>query len=613
MHLPKTASLCAVLALVASAGLSETWYPAGGWKDTDDPVASPRAKKGGVLRFDGSSAPNSFNAYIDTSSYVQMMFSLMYPMLIATDTETLDFVPSLAAKWSVSDDETAFTFVIDERARWSDGVPVTANDVAWTYDLVMDEKSDSGFWKLVLGKFEKAEVLDADSPRPLTVRFVKRRDKDGKVQHDWRDVTHCGMFYILPKHHFEDQEFNKFDFVGAPVCGPYCIARTEEQVQTVYERVKDWWRRDFPSCRYTCNFDRIVMRYYSGKENAFHAFKKGVIDVYPVYSARIMATETSGPKFEHNWILKRRVSNHEPIGFQGFAMNMRRPPFDDVRVRKAMSMLIDRERLNHEMMYDEYFLQRSYFGDLYDSEHEGWETCTNHVHCTNPLYLFDFDKASALLAEAGYRRNEKTGILEKDGVPFRFTFLSRDGHAAYLTRFVDCLKRLGIEMTIDNKDFASWMRDMDEFNFDMTWASYSSSIFRTPEITWSSAEADRKHGNNQVGFKSPEVDRLIEAEKTMKTFAEREAAYREIDRLASEQCPYAFLWNIAAKRLLYWNKFGMPDTVLGRYNNEADVLTYWWYDFDRAEELDEAIEKGKYLPSVPEKVDYDTVMEGRRK
>ena len=80
MHLPKTASLCAVLALVASAGLSETWYPAGDWKDTDDPVASPRAKKGGVLRFDGSSAPNSFNAYIDTSSYVQMMFSLMYPM-----------------------------------------------------------------------------------------------------------------------------------------------------------------------------------------------------------------------------------------------------------------------------------------------------------------------------------------------------------------------------------------------------------------------------------------------------------------------------------------------------------------------------------------------------
>ena len=116
------AALLPVFAGTDAAG-DATWYPAPGWKDSPDPVASPHAKKGGTLRFDGASSPSSFNAYVDSSSYMQMMFSLMYPVLISTDVETLDFVPSLAARWSVSADESVYTFVIDERARWSDGRP----------------------------------------------------------------------------------------------------------------------------------------------------------------------------------------------------------------------------------------------------------------------------------------------------------------------------------------------------------------------------------------------------------------------------------------------------------------------------------------------------------
>ena len=602
-------ALAALAAPRAHADPGDTWYPAPGWRDEPDPVASPLARKGGTLRFDGASSPSSFNAYVDSSAYMQMMFSLMYPVLISTDVETLDFVPSLAARWSVSADESVYTFVIDERARWSDGVPVSAEDVKWTFEQVLDKKSDSGFWKLILGEYARAEIVDADAARPLTVRFVKRRGPDGTFTRDWRDLTHCGMFYILPKHHFEGKEFNKFDLVGAPVCGPYRIASTEEQVETVYERVRDWWKADFPSCRHAFNFDRIVMRYYGSKENAFHAFKKGIVDVYPVYSARIMATETFGPKFEHNWILKRRVQNHEPIGYQGLAMNMLRPPFDDLRVRKAMAKLIDRERLNREMMYDEYFMQNSYYGDLYDDH-----PVTNGVPygtAANAYYNYDVPGAKALLAEAGWAYNERTKRLEKDGRPLTFTFLGRDSNDAYLTGFVSDLRRLGIEMKIECKDFASWMRDMDAGNFDMSWASYLGSLFRDPKVTWHSSQAGVKQSGNRVGFRDPEVDALIEAERTMKTFAEREAVYRKIDHILTEACPHAFLWNISSKRLLYWNKFGMPASVLSRYGNEADVLSYWWYDPDRAAELAEAMEKGTYLPSVPERVDYDAVMKGR--
>ena len=584
--------------LAAAAALAVTWYPAPDWKEGPDPDASPHARKGGIVRFNGSSAPKSHNAYVDNSTYTRMMFALMYEKLISSDPRTLEFEPCLARRWSVSDDGREFTFVLDERAKWSDGRPVSAEDVKWTFDSVVDPKNDTGPWKVILGGYEEPEILDAGSPRPLQIRFRKR----GDTSRNWRDIINCGTFYVMPKHAFEGKDFNKLDLKDAVVGGPYRITRIAEQVETEYGRVEEWWRRDAPSCKNTCNFDRILLRYYTSNENAFDAFKKRVIDVYPVFSARIWARETGGAKFAKNWIVKRRVYNHEPIGFQGFGMNMRRWPFDDLRVRKAMAKLLDREMMNRTMMYNEYFLQNSIFCDLYDEKHP----------CGNELLLIDREGAAKLLAEAGFARNPQTGVLEKDGRPFTFTFLSRGAtEDKFLVHFNAELQALGIKMSIVRKDFANWQRDLDEFDFDMTWNSWSAGTFRNPELMWLSSEADRKTSNNTTGFKSAEVDRLIAEEKLMGTFAEREEAYRKIDALVTAQCPYAFLWNIKAKRILNWNKFGTPDGVFGMRGDEEDVFTYWWYDEDKAKELEKAMSDGTFLPSVPLVVDYDKVAAAR--
>lgn len=575
-----------IAAIVLSA---VTWYPAPDWKDEPDPVASPYAKKGGTIRFFGAQAPKSLNGYVDNNHYTSMTFGLMYETLLATDVDTLDFVPSLAKCWSISDDGAEFTFILDERARWSDGEPVTAEDVKWTFDTVMDAKNDTGPWKMSLGGFESPEVIDAH-----TVRFRKKLGSSP----DWRDLLHCGFFYILPKHAFADKDFNKLDLVDAPVGGSYRISRIAEQVETEFTRVENWWRRCLPSSLGVCNFDRLVMRYYIDAENGFEALKKRLIDVYPVYTARIMGGETHGEKFDRNWIVKRRVNNHNPVGFQGFAMNMRKPPFDDLRVRKAMAMLVDRETMNRTMMFGEYFLLKSYYTDLYDEEHP----------CMNPEFTYDVEGAQKLLAEAGWKKNAK-GILEKDGREFRFTFLSRaTSEDKFLSLFNHALQQCGIKMDIARKDFAGWMRDMDGFNFEMTWASWGGSTFRSPEITWLSAEADRKGSNNVTGFKSEEVDELIKAEKLMMKMSDRAEAYRRIDRLVAEQVPYVLLWNIAETRLLYWNKFGTPDTVLGKFSNEDCIFGYWWYDEDKAAELADAVSNHECLPSIPLRVDYDEVM-----
>lgn len=564
---------------VALAAL--TWYPATNWVDRPDPVASPHARKGGTLRFNGSQSPKSYNAYIDNNTYTKMTFDLMYENLIAVDAETLEFEPSLARHWAVSDDGREYTFVLDERAMWSDGEPITADDVKWTFDVVMDRRNDTGPFKTILGVFESPEVLDA-----RTVRFRKK----GNSPKDWRDIINCGMFWIMPKHAFDGKDFNKVPILNAPVSSAYRLARVEAEVEAEFRRNENWWRRDFPSAQGVCNFDRILMRYYMDNENAFEALKKNMIDVYPVYTARIMNQETNGPKFERNWLLKRRVRNHEPIGFQGFAMNMRRPPFDNLKVRQAMAKLVDRETMNRTMMNGEYFLLDSYYSDLYDEKHP----------CTNRRWTYDVEGAKVLLKEAGYENG------------FSFTFLSRAASEdKFLALFNHALAECGIKMTIIRKDFAGWMRDMDSFNFDMTWASWGASIFRNPETLWSSGEGKRNGGNNVTGLDLPELDRLIAEEKLMPTIAERDEAYRKMDRLISEAVPYVLLWQTGEQRLLYWNKFGMPETILSRYGNEDGIMPYWWFDEDKSRELKGAIETNGFLPSVPLRIDFDNPQAGK--
>jgi microcin C transport system substrate-binding protein len=575
------------LLLAPLAAPALVWQPSAGWKDSPDPVASPRAVKGGTVRFNGAQGPKSYNAYVDNNTYTRMTFGLMYGCLLDIDSGTLDFEPYIAAKWAVSGDGREFTFVIDPRAKWSDGTRITAADVKWTFDAVTAPGSDTGSWKATLGVFESPEVTGPD-----TVKFRKK----GSSPKDWRDLIHCALFPIMPAHRFRKADFNRLDLVGAPVSGPYRLARVDDAVECEFVREPSWWRADFPSSRGLYNFDRVTVRYYADNENAFEAFKKKLIDVYPVYSARIMNEGTKTQRFARNWMLKRRIRNFSPIGFQGFAMNMRRAPFDDLKVRQAMAKLVDRETMNRTLMNGEYFLLDSYFTDLYRPR----------TSCPNDRWTFDPEGAARLLAEAGWKKNAD-GELVKGTRRFEFTFLSRSqGEDKFLSLVDNALRAQGIRMHIERKDFAGWMRDMDSYNFDMTWAAWGASLIRNPETMWKSSEGTRRGGNNITGFADAEVDAIIEREKTMTSNAEREDAYRRIDRIVSSRLPYILLWHTDEQRVLYWNKFGTPPTVYGRYGDEDSVLSYWWYDRDKARELDEAMDAETCLPTVPVRVDFET-------
>ncbi len=548
-----------------------------------NPLASTDAVKGGTVVFAGSQPPKSLNYYLDNNVFSHQVFSMMYETLLNIDPVTAEFVPGLAKSWTVSEDKLTFTFVLDEAAKWSDGRAITAADVKWTFDAVMAPSNLTGSVKVMLEAFESPEVVDAQ-----TVRFK------AKSVH-WRNLLAAGGFEILPKHAFEALDFNLVAFVFPVVSGPYRLGQHDEGRELVMERRKDWWGAAREVNRHVCNFDTVRFRFFGDPMNAFEAFKKGDVDVYAVYMSRIWNNETQGERFDKNWILKQRIENLKPVGFQGFAMNLRKPPFDDVRVRKAFAYLLDRETLNTTLMFGAYFLQRSYWEDLYDAKHP----------CANTEYRYDPAKALELLKEAGWARDVKSGKLMKDGKALEFTFLTRDGSTDnFLAVYSDALSKVGVQMKIVRKDFAAWMRDMDSFNFEMTWASWSSSLFKDPESMWSSAEAERAAGNNCTGFKNKEVDALIEKQKSCFDLEERNAILRRIDKLVSDEVPYVLLWNIRATRLLYWNKFGMPRNPLGKYGDEFFALSYWWYDEDSAAELDDALQNRTPLPKRPELVPY---------
>lgn len=561
-------------------------FPASEWSETRDPIASPQAEKGGSITIWGHNYPHSLNAYLDNSTTVSDIFSLMYSSLMGLNSIDLSFEPEIVRYCEVSDDKMMFTLHIDPRAAWSDGKPITSQDIKWTYDAIMNPDNLTGGSKVAMMRFEEPEIIDE-----RTIRF------HAKEVH-WQNLLSLASLNVLPMHAMKDRDFNKINFDFPVVSGPYRIQEVKEGFSLTMERRPDWWKAGSPSAEGVYNFDEIKLRFIEKREDAYAAFLKGQTDLHPVYTSRIWVKETVGAAFEHNWILKKKVVNSQPASLQAYVYNLRNPLFQDVRVRKALAMLHDRARMNETIMYSQYPLHRSYYEDIYDKEHP-------NPHAIMP---FDPEGARKLLDEAGWKVNPNTGLREKDGKKLSFTFLYYDpGQDKFLAIFEEALKDAGIEMKRERKDWAAWSKDLDEFNFEMSQGAWRSGLFKDPETMWHSREADRKAGSNYSGFRNDEVDRLIEQGRDEFDSAERRKLLRNIDDILVKESPYLLEWYAGYTRLLYWNKFGMPATVLDKYSDESCIYRYWWYDEDKADELNEARENGYTLPTEPVDINFDEV------
>ncbi len=566
-----------LLGLTLVTGFGDTVFPEGEKAPGRSRFASDRAVPGGRIVVYAGSMPKSLNYLLDNNVFSAQVFGFMYSSLLGMDDVSGDYAPGLASSWTVSDDGRVFTFTLDPAARWSDGRPITADDVKWSFDAIMDPTHMTGSHKVGLAAFMETppEVL-----APNCIRFTAS-------EVHWRNLGAAGGFPIMPAHVFKDRDFNKINYDFPVVSGPYAIGSILENRSIEMKRRHDWWAESRESNWHLYNFDTLEYVFFSDSENAWEAFRKGRFDVMPVYTARIWVQETDGERFDRNWIVKKSVRNQRPMGFQGFAMNLRRPPYNDVRVRKALAHLLDRQTFNETMMYGQYFLHRSYYEDLYDNEHP----------CPNPFFDYNPDRARVLLAEAGWKPDPASGMLAKDGKPLVVRFLTNSGGTdKFLARYKRDLEKVGIGLETERKDWAAWARDMDSYNFEMTWAAWSAGLQKDPEGMWSSAQASGEGGNNITGFADSHVDELIEKQKSEMSLAARNEICREIDSIATAAVPYILLWNTDTTRMLWWNKFGVPETTISKFGSAEDALVYWWFDPDSAEALSDAMKRGLPLP-----------------
>ena len=546
-----------------------------------DPIASPKAAVGGNYTAWGGEFPKSLNVWLDNNSFSAQIMGLLFEGMYGLHSKTNETVGDLAASWEVSEDKKTYTVHIHPQAKWSDGKSILAEDVQFYFDVIMNKKNLTSLYRVSLKRFNRPELIG-----PKTFRI------SAKEAH-WRNFWVVGGLVAFPKHVWENKDFNKQNFKFPVVSGPYEISELKKNRFVKIERRDNWWGRIKKYNRFKYNFETIRYRFMSDQNKVLEAFKKGDFDCYPIYTSAIWHKQTDFDQVKKNWVVRQRVFNREPMGFQGFSINMRRPKFQDMRVRKALAYLLNRKKIKEKLMYNEYMLLNSYYPDLYpDKQNPDFE-----------LIAFDPEKARALLQEAGWQVNSK-GMLEKNGKPFVLSFLHHGPSFPHLNVYTEDLRAVGIDAKVELLSRSTYSKLIDNHDFDMAWNNWGASRLRDPEMMWHSDTADPIASSNITGFKNKEVDNLIEQQKTEMSLDKRNEILKKIDYILIQEMPYVLLWQANNSRLLYWNKFGTPEYVLDKFNREDSVIPYWWIDPVKERALKDARAAKKPLPAEPAIVKY---------
>ena len=548
-------------------------------------LGDPRAVPGGSMVTNIPNWPATLRIVGKASNtYLNSIVEVMcYERLLGFHPKTLEFIPGLATHWHVSEDKMTFRFRMNPEARWSDGKEVTAHDVVATYRLLMDKTLVDPMQRVTMGKMKEPKAL---SKYELEVVCKEK---------DWRNFIAISQLSILPAHEIEKltggEFLDKYNFTYPVGSGPYIVQDKDikKGKAIALTRRKDYWALDTPSNKGLFNFNRVRFSVVRDNRLAFEKACKGEFDFYAVYTAKWWiedVTPLKQTKLGH--LIRQKIYTQHPEGVQGMAFNMRKPPLDDVRVRKAMTYLYDRKTMLKQFAYNEYTPSKSYFPNSAAENPD------------NQLMEFDPEAASQLLAEAGWTKRDSDGYLVKDGKRLTLTVLYRSQFfEKYLTRYQEACQSAGVELKpqLINPE-THWTYMMDR-KFELAGMAWGAVLFPSPKTNWSSAMADEIGSNNITGFKNEKADALIAQYDAEFDFAKRNEILRELDGVLFNEHPYRLDWYIPAQRVLYWNKFGTPEGGLPKYADWREVFTTWWIDPVKLKQLRASRKSGEAMTPIP--------------
>lgn len=548
---------------------------------------NPGAPKGGTIVSEASGSYDSFNPFV-LRGQAAGGIGLIYDTLTEhAQDEPFSEYGLLAENIEMPADRSWVAFTIRPEAGWHDGRPVTAEDVVWTFNTLVEKGAP--FFRAYYG-----DVIEVKATSERRVLFVF---KDGVTNRELPLIL--GQLTVLPKHWWDGRDFNE-PLLDAPLgSGPYRIKTFDTGRSITYERVEDYWGRDIPVMKGRWNADVIRYEYFRDRDVATEAFKAGTFDLRQENSSKRWATAFDFPARTAGMVVKEEVPHQNVAGMQGFVFNTRRPVFQDRKVRQAIGYAFDFEWTNKALMYDAYTRTDSYFDNSELGSTglpAGAELALLEPYRDRlPPELFTTEFTVPRTDGSGNpRQNLRTGLKllreagwsAQDGVMrnaegqvlgFEILLVTQSGMERIALPFAANLEKLGIRATVRNVDPAQYQNRVRDFDFDMIVGSFgqSQSPGNEQRDFWSSALADVPGSRNVIGIKDPVVDALVEKVIQAPDRAALVAATRALDRV--------LLWGFYAVphfhsesyRLIYWNKFGKP-AVAPKYG--LGYPDTWWVD-----------------------------------
>ncbi len=516
---------------------------------------------GNTFTYNFSSQPTTINVLSSTDLYATRIYEWTMEGLAFRDSDTYEWKPALATSWETSEDGLTFTFTLREGVKWHDGKPVTAEDVKFSFDALMDKENryNTATKKPYLENIESCTIL-----APNKVQFKAKKKYFGNF-----NVVAGGIITVVPKHLYEktgkededkeqEKELNK-NLVGT---GPYKLVEWRKGNSIRLERNKDWWGNSVYPDKY--KFDNVKIRFIKDSSVALQRLEKGDLD-FLALSPEEYVKKTDGKKWGSE-VFKVKTENLEPKSYGFIGWNLKNPLFENRDVRVALNKLIDREKMIEKFSYG---LSLPATGPWYQQ--------SEYADPTVKPIPFDPKDALKTLRAQGWKDTDGDQILDKmiDGkkVSFKFTLLNPNKEFnKYLTIFQEDAKKVGVHVDIKVVEWNTFISLLNERNFESVILAWGGgSVDNDPKQIWHSSSIANA-GSNFVSYSNPRVDQLIDKARTELDKEKRIPMMREVYREIAHDAPYAFLFN--AKYIFYGYRKNIKrpkDT----YKYEIGYQQYW--------------------------------------
>ncbi|MCU1720188.1 extracellular solute-binding protein [Pseudomonas sp. 5P_5.1_Bac1] len=598
---PLLLSLSLALSFPAGATITESHgyaqfgtlkYPA---RFTHFDWVNPQAPKGGTLRAMAFGTFDTLNPYtfkgsspVTTPNFLQYGVSELNETLMVgtgqydpSGDEATSSYGLIARSVEYSEDRSWVVFNLRPEARFHDGSPITAADVAFSYRTLL--KDGHPIYRTNLQEVQRVDILN-----PQRIRFVFKRAGNPLL------ILRLGEMPVLAQHYWKGRDFKATTFEPPLGSGPYRITQVQPGRRLVFERVKDWWGKDLAVNRGKYNFDRVEYEFYRDSDVAFEAFKAGEFDIYIEHQAKNWANGYNFPAVRRGEVIQAQIKHQIPTQTQGLFMNSRRAAFADRRVRQALGLMLDFEWTNRALFSNAYRRATSFYPNSEFSA-EGlpvgkeWLLLAPYrdqlpaALLTQPYSVSRTDgrgigrdnlrQALELLGQAGWKLSGQR-LLNSNGQPLKIeVLLVNPNLERILQPYVENLASIGIDARLRTVDRAQYKQRLDQFDFDMILMTLTQTL--SPGLEqWQyfhSSQATTKGSKNYAGVSSPVVDHLLEALLAAQSRDDQVAAARALDRVLLWQHYMIPNWYLDYHRLAYRNRFAFvatPPYTLG--------LNSWW-------------------------------------